>query len=195
MIATSGIRRGGLLVLSALLVCGCGGGSTNAPTTLSSPVSSSAPTTASAAATATGTGMIASVPFAATTAFAQYDTTQNVWWIVVGLAGHDCTDVNSVSPQIVSAVRPNIDASFPAATPAALPTPGPQANAGITFQDKTGYPNTISGTGTSITISHADPAVGQHWTGRITVTNQSFAGKTYAFTGTFTATVCKPTNG
>jgi hypothetical protein len=138
--------------------------------------------------------VIAGAAFTAGSAFAQYDRLQKGWWIVIGGPGHACTDTTASASQIAAAVVPNVNASFPAATPATLPPTAPQSTRGITFTDKSGYPTTINGGGATITISHAEPATGGHWSGSIEVPAQN-SGKTHAFKGIFTAVVCPPTNG
>jgi hypothetical protein len=181
------------------LVSGCGGSSgtsrsssSSASSVVTATTGARASITGGAAAT-TGQGVIGGVAFTAGSAFAQYDRMQKGWWIVIGGPGHACTDTTASVSQIATAVVPNVNGFFPAATPRTLPPTTPQST-GVTFTDKTGYPTTMNGGGATITISHAEPTTGGHWSGSIEVPPQNPNGKRYGFKGTFTAAVCPPAN-
>ena len=177
------MRQRWLLIGLVWALGGCGSSSTGtAGTTAATPSSSSTQGSAQ-----DGHGVVAGVPFAAGAAFAQYDPTQRVWWIVLAAAGHTCS-----SSQMASAAVPDVNASFPARRPSNLPPSTPETSVGITFEDRSGYPTTLNGGGVSITVARSESTTGGHWTGTINVPEQSTFGKSYGFKGSFAAVVCPP---
>ena len=178
------------LALAAVLT-GCGSSASSS----SSSVPAASTTTAAPPSTGAGSGVIKGVPFTAGGAFVQYDPMQKGWWIVLTGSGHKCTDVTSVAGQLASAVTPNVNVFLRVSGPAALPAYGRRADTGVALDDATGYPNTINGPDVTVTLTHAEAAVGGHWQGSVKVPTQSLDGKAYGFKGTFDAVVCPKVSG